>query len=71
MLGGTSVTTTTATMRWGEAAEEPAERAAAVELVRWRGERGVSLTEPDGLLKQLTISVLETELSEEMTEHLG
>ena len=31
----------------------------------------LSLTGPDGLLKQLTTSVLETALGEEMTEHLG
>ncbi len=29
------------------------------------------LTGPDGLLKQLTKTVLETALSKEMTEHLG
>jgi Transposase, Mutator family len=33
--------------------------------------KGLSLTGPDGLLKQLTKTVLETELNEEMTEHLG
>jgi len=31
----------------------------------------LSLTGPDGLLKQLTKTVLETSLNEEMTEHLG
>ena len=34
-------------------------------------EQGLSLTGPDGLLKQFTKSVLETALNEEMTEHLG
>jgi hypothetical protein len=34
-------------------------------------EKGWSLTGPDGLLKQLTNTVLETALNEEMTEHLG
>jgi putative transposase len=34
-------------------------------------EQGLSLTGPDGLLKQLTQAVLETSLNEEMTEHLG
>ena len=34
-------------------------------------EQGLSLTGPDGLLKQLTKTVLETALNEEMTEHLG
>ena len=34
-------------------------------------EQGLSLTGPDGLLKQLTKSVIETALDEEMTDHLG
>jgi putative transposase len=34
-------------------------------------EQGLSLTGPAGLLKQLTKTVIETALSEEMTEHLG
>ena len=42
-----------------------------MELVRRAKEQGLSLTGPDGLLKQLTKSVIETALSEEMTEHLG
>jgi len=33
--------------------------------------KGLSLTGPEGLLKQLTKTVLETALNEEMTEHLG
>src|SRR6195952_1591446 len=48
-----------------------AEAAAAAELVRMAREKGWSLTGPDGLLKQLTKTVLETSLNEEMTEHLG
>ena len=53
-------------------AEESAEaQAAAAELVRLAREQGLSLTGPDGLLKQLTKAVLETALNEEMTEHLG
>src|ERR1700709_394587 len=48
-----------------------AEAAAAAELVRMAKERGWSLTGPDGLLKQLTKTVLETALNQEMTEHLG
>jgi putative transposase len=48
-----------------------AEQQAAAELVRLAREQGLSLTGPDGLLKQLTKSVLETALNEEMTEHLG
>jgi putative transposase len=44
---------------------------AAKELVRQAREQGLSLTGPDGLLKQLTKTVLETALDEELTEHLG
>ncbi|QNE46142.1 IS256 family transposase [Glaciihabitans sp. INWT7] len=51
--------------------EPSAEEAAAVELVRLAREQGLSLTGPDGLLKQFTKTVLETALNEEMTEHLG
>jgi putative transposase len=51
--------------------EPSAEAAAAAELVRLAKEQGLSLTGPDGLLKQLTKTVLETALNEEMTEHLG
>ena len=51
--------------------EPSAEAAAAAELVRLAKEQGLSLTGPDGLLKQLTKAVLETALNEEMTEHLG
>ena len=39
--------------------------------MRLAKEQGLSLTGPDGLLKQLTKTVLETALNEEMTEHLG
>ena len=48
-----------------------AEELAAAELVRLAKAQGLSLTGPDGLLKQLTKTVLETALNEEMTEHLG
>src|SRR5450631_3290329 len=51
--------------------EQSAEQLAAIELVRQAREQGLSLTGPDGLLKQLTKTVLETALNEEMTEHLG
>jgi transposase-like protein len=44
---------------------------AAAELVRMAKEKGLSLTGPDGLLKQLTKSVIETALGEEITDHLG
>jgi putative transposase len=52
-------------------AEVSAEQAAATELVRLAKEQGLSLTGPDGLLKLLTKSVIETALGEEMTDHLG
>jgi putative transposase len=51
--------------------EQSAEQEVAAELVRQAKERGLSLTGPDGLLKQLTKSVIEAALGEEMTEHLG
>lgn len=54
-----------------EPADEPAELAAARELVRQAKEQGLSSTGPGGLLKQLTRTVLETALNEELTEHLG
>jgi hypothetical protein len=51
----------------------PAEQelAAARELVRAALARGVALTGPDGLLKAITKTVLESALEEEMSEHLG
>jgi len=52
-------------------AEPTAEEKVAEELVRRAREQGLSLTGPDGLLKQLTKTVLETALNQEMTEHLG
>jgi Transposase, Mutator family len=51
--------------------EPTAEERAAEELVRRAREQGLSLTGPDGLLKQLTKMLLETALDQEMTEHLG
>ncbi len=48
-----------------------AELDAARELVRLARDRGVALTGPDGLLKALTKTVIETALDEEMSEHLG
>lgn len=47
------------------------EQAAVRELVKAARARGEDLTGPDGLLKTLTKTVLETGLDEEMTEHLG
>jgi transposase-like protein len=52
-------------------AEPSAQEKVAEELVRRAREQGLSLTGPDGLLKQLTKTVLETALNQEMTEHLG
>ena len=51
--------------------EPTAEQLAAEEMVRRAQEQGLSLTGPDGLLKQLTKTVLETALNQELTEHLG
>jgi putative transposase len=51
--------------------KESAEQQAAAQLVRLAKEQGLSLTGPDGLLKQLNKMVLETALNEELTEHLG
>jgi transposase-like protein len=51
--------------------ESTPEQQVAAELVRQARERGLSLTGPDGLLKLLTKTVLESALQEEMTEHLG
>jgi transposase-like protein len=51
--------------------EPSAEEKLAEELVARAREQGLSLTGPDGLLKQLTKTVLETALGQEMTEHLG
>ena len=51
--------------------EPTAEELAAEEMVRRAREQGLSLTGPDGLLKQLTKQVLETALNQEMTEYLG
>jgi putative transposase len=51
--------------------ELTAEEKVAEELVRRAREQGLSLTGPDGLLKQLTKTVIETALNQEMTEHLG
>jgi transposase-like protein len=73
MLGekGAVMTTLEDVAKKKKAAEQSAEQKAAVELVRLAQERGLSLTGPEGLLKQLTKTVLETALNEEMTEHLG
>ena len=51
--------------------EPTAEQKLAEELVARAREQGVALTGPEGLLKQLTKTVLETALDQEMTGHLG
>jgi putative transposase len=51
--------------------EPPAVQQADEELVRRAREQGMSLTEPGGLLKQLTKVVIETTLDQELTGHLG
>lgn len=71
MLGEKGAVMTTLEDVTKKKAEQSAEQQAAVELVRLTQEQGLSLTGPDGLLKQLTKTVLETALNEEMTEHLG
>jgi transposase-like protein len=50
---------------------EEQERAAVRELVRAARARGEDLTGPDGLLKTITKSVLESALEQELSEHLG
>ena len=65
------MTTTLNDMTAKKKPDPSAEEIAAKELVRLAREQGLSLTGPDGLLKQFTKSVLETALNEEMTEHLG
>jgi len=65
------MTTTLSDMTAKKKPEPSAEEVAAKELVRLAKEQGLSLTGPDGLLKQFTRNVLETALNEEMTEHLG
>jgi len=49
----------------------PDERAAVRELVRAARARGEDLTGPDGLLKVITATVLESALEEGLREHLG
>ena len=51
-------------------AQESADEQAAAELVRLAQEEGLALTGPNGLLKQLTKTVLEPISNDEMTEHL-
>ena len=54
-----------------EPTELSAEQQVAAELIGEARGKGLSLTGPDGLLKQLTKTVIEAALQEEMTEQLG
>ncbi len=47
------------------------EQKLAEELAARARDQAVSLIGPDGLLRQLAKTVLETALNQEMTEHLG
>jgi len=53
------------------AATEVDQKQLAEQLLAQAKEQGVELMGPNGLLNQLTKSVLETVLDAEMTEHLG
>ena len=55
--------TTTLSDMTKKKSDPSAEETAAKELVRLAKEQGLSLTGPDGLLKQFTKSVLETALN--------
>jgi putative transposase len=66
-----TATLDTVTSKRQDRPEPSAEQQLAEELVARAREQGVALTGPDGLLKQLTKTVLETALNQEMTEHLG
>ena len=66
------MTATLEDVRKKKAKPEPAgAEKVAEELVRRAREQAVALTGLDGLLKQLTETVLETAVSQEMTGHLG
>ncbi|MFC0112897.1 IS256 family transposase [Kibdelosporangium aridum] len=60
-----------ATGRKKAAKPRSAQEELAARLVAQAQEQGLALTGPDGLLKQLTKTVLEAALNAEMTEHLG
>ena len=49
----------------------PGERAAVADLVKAARARGDDITGPDGLLKSIAATGLESALEEEMTDHLG
>lgn len=49
----------------------PAELAMIKQVVLQAKDASVVLTDPEGLLKELTKTVIETALDEELSEHLG
>ncbi len=57
--------------RKSEMESGPELKAAAAAMVAGARRHGLALTGPNGLLKLLTKHVLETTLTEELTEHLG
>jgi putative transposase len=61
------MTTTLGDMTAEKKPDPSAEEIAAKEFVRLAKERGLSLTGPDGLLRQFTKSAVDTALDEEMT----
>jgi hypothetical protein len=71
LAGNAEMTATLPDVAAKKQAEQSAEHQAAAELVRLAKKQGSSRRLADELLKQLTKTVLETALNEEMTEHLG
>jgi transposase-like protein len=63
--------TTRASKKTGRAEALGVQEQLAAEMIRQAQAQGLALTGPDGLLGQLTKTVLETALEAEMTEHLG
>jgi putative transposase len=67
----TSDAVTTGASKKKATAPASAQERLAAAMVAQAQEQGLALTGPDGLLKQLTKTVLETALAAEMTEHVG
>lgn len=65
------VVTSRSTGKKKAAKPRSAQEELAASMVAQAQAQGLALTGPDGLLKQLTKTVLETALNAEMTEHLG
>lgn len=68
-MASDAVTTRASKKKVDQPASAQERRAAA--MVAQAREQGLALTGPDGLLKQLTKTVLKTALGAEMSEHLG